>query len=238
MPRGSRNERRYLDTDKMILSITKMSMKKSAKRPASYHHGDLRKALLRSAEAILRRDGLAALTLRASAREAGVSHAAPAHHFPNLAALLSELAAAGYERLAASIRKALEGENAAAAGRAYVRFALENREMFLLMADPGRLDAKNPVLAGARRDALLALAATGSVAAEAPTLEQLGEITGNWALVHGFSMLMLTGRLDGLLRMAPRGMDAMGLLDAVLSSGREPPARPTERKRARRHRSC
>ena len=63
-----------------------------------YHHGALRAALLNAAEAILERDGIAALTLRAAAREAGVSHAAPAHHFGSLSGLLSELAASGFVR--------------------------------------------------------------------------------------------------------------------------------------------
>ena len=65
----------------------------------TYHHGDLREALLRSAESILKRDGLGALSLRAAARAAGVSHAAPAHHFPDLCSTLSALAAKDLDRL-------------------------------------------------------------------------------------------------------------------------------------------
>jgi len=199
-----------------------MATKRLSKKSESYHHGDLRKALLDSAETILKRDGLNALSLRACAREAGVSHAAPAHHFANLASLLSELAAVGYERLAAALRRALSEENAEAieAGRAYVRFAQNNRQIFFLMSDPSRLDAKNPILARARRDALIALAATGSVPVQQPTLQQLGEITSNWAVVHGFSMLMLTERLGMLLSIAPSGTTTMDLLEVTLSSMR------------------
>src|SRR6185503_1752884 len=65
---------------------------------APYHHGDLRDALLKAAERVLERDGLPGLTLRAVAREAGVSHAAPTHHFGDLSGLLSELAAIGFRR--------------------------------------------------------------------------------------------------------------------------------------------
>src|SRR2546428_13116555 len=71
------------------------------RRPAGetpYHHGDLHAALLAAAERVLERDGLAGLTLRAAAREAGVSHAAPTHHFGDLTGLLSELAAIGFRR--------------------------------------------------------------------------------------------------------------------------------------------
>src|SRR5213593_4370400 len=70
-------------------------------RPAEdtpYHHGALREALLKAAERVLERDGLSGLTLRAVAREAGVSHAAPTHHFGDLTGLLSELAAVGFRQ--------------------------------------------------------------------------------------------------------------------------------------------
>ena len=69
-----------------------------------YHHGALRDALLQAAERVLERDGLAGLTLRAVAREAGVSHAAPTHHFGDLTGLLSELAAIGYRMFNAAPR--------------------------------------------------------------------------------------------------------------------------------------
>src|SRR5512139_1646614 len=69
-----------------------------AKHETPYHHGALRDALLQAAERVLERDGLPGLTLRAVAREAGVSHAAPTHHFGDLTGLLSELAAIGFRR--------------------------------------------------------------------------------------------------------------------------------------------
>src|SRR5262247_3549711 len=76
---------------------------------APYHHGSLREAMVEAAERILERDGIAGLTLRAAAREAGVSHAAPKNHFSDIRGLLSELAAVGFVRfgaaLVANIRK-------------------------------------------------------------------------------------------------------------------------------------
>src|SRR5262245_62317073 len=88
-----------------------------------YHHGALREALLRAAEKVLERDGLPGLTLRAVAREAGVSHAAPTHHFGDLAGLLSELAAIGYRQfgaamIAANAAGSLEQKGLAKIGRA------------------------------------------------------------------------------------------------------------------------
>src|SRR3954467_1879459 len=68
-----------------------------------YHHGALHAALLKAAETVREREALAGLTLRAVAREAGVSHAAPAHHFGDLTGLLSELAAIGYTRFSAAM---------------------------------------------------------------------------------------------------------------------------------------
>src|SRR6266568_6229969 len=69
-----------------------------ATEDSPYHHGALRDALLKAAETVLERDGLAGLTLRAVAREAGVSHAAPTHHFADLTGLVSELAAIGFRQ--------------------------------------------------------------------------------------------------------------------------------------------
>src|SRR5258708_22531445 len=71
-----------------------------------YHHGALRDALLTAAERVLERDGLAGLTLRAVAREAGVSHAAPTHHFGDLTGLVSELAAIGFRQFNAAMAAA------------------------------------------------------------------------------------------------------------------------------------
>src|SRR5262247_2189594 len=80
-------------------TATKQAVRRTrAAAEAPYHHGALRDALLQAAEKVLERDGLPGLTLRAVAREAGVSHAAPTHHFGDLTGLLSELAATGYRQ--------------------------------------------------------------------------------------------------------------------------------------------
>jgi AcrR family transcriptional regulator len=81
------------------LATAKQAVRRTrAAGDSPYHHGALRDALLQAAEKLLERDGLPGLTLRAVAREAGVSHAAPTHHFGDLTGLLSELAAIGYTR--------------------------------------------------------------------------------------------------------------------------------------------
>src|SRR5437588_3765149 len=101
---------------------------RAAPADTPYHHGDLHDALLAAAERVLERDGLPGLTLRAVAREAGVSHAAPTHHFGDLTGLLSELAAIGFRRFNEAMVAAGNSEThplmkAMARAKAYVAYA-------------------------------------------------------------------------------------------------------------------
>src|SRR5580658_11275763 len=77
-----------------------------AVEPKPYHHGDLRRALMESADAILEREGPNALSLRAVAREAGVSPAAPYHHFKDKDELLGAIAREGFARLSLALVEA------------------------------------------------------------------------------------------------------------------------------------
>src|SRR6201996_8621941 len=116
---------------------------RGAANDAPYHHGALRDALLQAAERVLERDGLSGLTLRAVAREAGVSHAAPTHHFGDLTGLLSELAAIGYRRFSAALATAADPNDAdQGLGRAhaYLRFARSYPGLYGLMFRTERLD--------------------------------------------------------------------------------------------------
>lgn len=111
-----------------------------ADRP--YHHGDLRSALLTSAERTLAERGPTALSLRGLAREAGVSHAAPGRHFKDKQALLDALAHSGFQRLQAALEQAGDAQSSAgtdteayllALARAYMGFALPNAALLDLM---------------------------------------------------------------------------------------------------------
>jgi AcrR family transcriptional regulator len=199
-----------------------MAMNRTRKKTETYHHGDLREALLRSAEAILRLDGLAALSLRAAARAAGVSHAAPAHHFPDLSSLLSALAAEGFDRLADKLTDAANKgrDTPLELAKTYIAFAKANPALFQLMSDPSRLDSKNSALQTARNRSISILAGTRGANMENPTLAQVGAMTGNWALIHGLSILLSTGRLGTLIRIAPKGTTEMDLIEAAISSMR------------------
>jgi AcrR family transcriptional regulator len=193
---------------------------------APYHHGALHAALLQAAETVLERDGLSGLTLRAAAREAGVSHAAPTHHFGDMTGLLSELAAAGFRKFGAALNAAAERRASAsdrmeAMGEAYVAFARDYPGMFLLMFRGERLDVARPNLREAMDDAFAVLtrgvsARRGAMSPSAP-LAAVADIARSWALVHGFAMLMLDHRLDHVLAHLPEGMDERALLRAVLT---------------------
>ena len=114
---------------------TKRPTQKSADKKRPYHHGALRGALLEAAEQVLLREGVEGLTLRAVAREAGVSHAAPKNHFDNLEGLLSDLAAIGFERFRTMmLAEATNGDEPRdafnATGRGYVAFAKQTPAAF------------------------------------------------------------------------------------------------------------
>lgn len=113
-------------------------MPSSSTQSRPYHHGDLRSALLATAERTLRDKGAAALSLRELAREIGVSHAAPGRHFKDKQSLLDALALAGFGRMAETLEAAddpalpLEPRLTALA-RAYLGFALDNAALLELM---------------------------------------------------------------------------------------------------------
>lgn len=106
-----------------------------------YHHGDLRRALIQAAERVLERDGPQALSLRAVAREAGVSPAAPYHHFKDKSDLLKAIAEAGFEALGAAIRAGIEADpehKMTTIGVSYVKFARANPALYRVMYDCSR----------------------------------------------------------------------------------------------------
>lgn len=197
-------------------------------RTSSYHHGDLRETLLAAAEALLEQGGVPALTLRAVARAAGVSHAAPAHHFGDLTGLLSDLAAIGFLRLGAAFDRAMDEAGSAPAarltamGKAYVRFARAHPGLFMLMFRSERLDMARPGLREATAAAGQALRAATDDALpserETSPVQAVARVAALWSLVHGFAVLLIDNRLRGLIGALGPGGDADALLDAVLDA--------------------
>jgi AcrR family transcriptional regulator len=208
-----------------------MGMKKPARRATSrpYHHGDLRTAVLAAAEAIIEREGIDALTLRAVARAVGVSHTAPKNHFGDLEGLLSELAAVGYRRYGKALAAAMDAAGVdprarmRAMGRAYVGFARQHPGLFLLMFRSERLDMTRPALREAieaARAALRSAAASSATVKPSTPLQAAARATASWSLVHGFAMLLLDGRLKNTIASLPDGAGADTLLEAILDATR------------------
>jgi AcrR family transcriptional regulator len=157
-----------------------------------YHHGDLRRVLLEEAVASLRESGPAALSLRDLARRAGVSHAAPAHHFGDKRGLLTAVAAEGFRRLAASLGATYEAtRDFAEVGVAYVTFAVEERPYFDVMFRPDLYDPDDPELVAARSASGAALYGPAATVSDAPLEAGIAA----WSLVHGLATLGLAGNL-------------------------------------------
>jgi AcrR family transcriptional regulator len=164
---------------------------------ATYHHGDLRAACLSAALELLEEGGATALSLRAVARRAGVSAAAPYRHYADREALVSAVAAVGYgelaERLAAAHPAPSTPEQLARVGVAYVEFALEQPALFRMMfGEPCDRDNEERVAA----TAAVSLYLREIVARCFPRADPEALAPAIWALVHGLAFLHLDGRLD------------------------------------------
>ena len=168
-----------------------------------YHHGDLRTALIAAGRELLAENGERGFTLRECARRAGVSHAAPAHHFPSVGDLLAEIAAAGFEDLTTSMRKFAEEAPAGDApgrlmglGRGYVAFALGNRAVFQLMFRSETFSFDNEHFAAARRAAFDCLVhAVDAALPNAAPAERSLTVDRCWSIVHGFATLVIEGQI-------------------------------------------
>jgi AcrR family transcriptional regulator len=145
---------------------------------STYHHGDLRSAVLAAADELIEKDGVDRLSVREAARRAGVSHNAPYRHFPHREALLTALAAKGFSLL----EMALENRSGRELGEAYVRFALAHPQRFRLMFAKGEPHAVYERFA----TAFAGSGAEAKVAAAAA-----------WSLIHGLADLILDGHLEG-----------------------------------------
>lgn len=170
----------------------------------SYHHGELRAALIQAALDVLEQDGPDGLSLRGLARAVGVSSMAPYHHFADRAELLAAVATEGFERLQ-SRKQAIQAgqpdvrEALAAGGANYVRFILDNPNLYRLMRSPEFSDHRRyPALhraASAPAKTLLDL--MGRLVAEqslkSPSPSEGAQLL--WGLSHGIGTLALEGQI-------------------------------------------
>lgn len=163
----------------------------------TYHHGDLRSALVRAALELLEEHGETELSLRAAARRAGVSPAAPYRHYADREALVSAVAAVGYrelaERLAAAHPAPSTPEELAAVATAYVQFALERPALFRIMfGEPCDRDNDERVAAAAAVSRYV----RSIVERTFPLADAEALATAIWALVHGLAFLHLDRKFD------------------------------------------
>jgi AcrR family transcriptional regulator len=184
---------------------------------STYHHGDLRAALLDAALEVLEEDGATALSLRGIARRAGVSPAAPYRHYADREALVSAVAAVGYrelaERLAAAHPAPSNRAQLADVAVAYVRFAIERPALFRIMfGEPCDRDNDERVAA----TAAVTLYLREIVARCFPDSDPDALAPAIWALVHGLAFLYLDGKLDARTPAAVAGR-VTAAVEAVLS---------------------
>jgi AcrR family transcriptional regulator len=187
----------------ILVSMTGRTGKAGRAKRRAYHHGDLREALIEGALEILGRDGLEALTLRAVARWAGVSQAAPYRHFSDRRALVAAVAERGFERLQQTMLQRMEEQPEGRAGlkqvaKAYVEFGLANAAVYRVMFGPEvAITADLPALRETARgvlgfvaEGIRRLQAAGLVGDGDPWLMAIA----TWSMLHGLVMLTLDGQ--------------------------------------------
>jgi AcrR family transcriptional regulator len=165
---------------------------------SAYHHGDLRAALVSSALALLEDGGAEALSIRAVARHAGVTAAAPYRHYADRDALLSAVAAVGYQELGevliAANPEPSTADELADVAVAYVQFALRRPALFRVMfGEPCDPSSPERVQATAAITAYV----NGIVTRAFPDSDTESLSDAVWALVHGLAFLHLDGKFDG-----------------------------------------
>ena len=183
-------------------------MKRPAAGARTYHHGDLKNALLATASRLIAERGAEAVSLREISQAAGVSHAAAYRHYADKQAIWADLAEAGFRELAASHRAAVAEtpggpvEQLGAAGRAYVDFGVRQPHLLQLMFGGLVVDWQSyPSLVQASAALAEALAGVVQAGQESGELRagELRDLTlAAWSLVHGLALLIVGRRIPGV----------------------------------------
>ncbi len=208
---------------------------RTRKRADRYHHGDLQHALLAAAIEHVGRQGVASLSLRAIAEDLGVSRAAPYRHFPSRAALLAEIADAGFRMLTARMRSAMveAGDDPVArlraGGIAYVEFAANSPAHYTVMFGPDLVEKSHSAqLAAAAAEAFGVLVDTIRAGQDAGHLRKgdpLALALTAWAGVHGLASLLQSGQIRVIRSPAPRASALASVLADDLIAGIRAPRR-------------
>lgn len=165
----------------------------------SYHHGDLKAAILAQAAVLVAERGADGVSLRELARAAGVSHAAPAHHFTDRRGLFTALATEGFRLLAAALAASLADARPdfLDSAVAYVRFALDHPGHYAVMFDRALLDDADADLVAAQAAAGAQLNhGVATLSDPRARADPEAAALAAWSLVHGFATLRLNGAVD------------------------------------------
>ena len=176
-----------------------------------YHHGDLRAALLHAAEVELEENGIEAFSLRKVAKRAGVSHAAPAHHFGDVSGLLTALAVVGNRRFIACMAEAeIDATDAedrlVSAGVGYTQFATRHHALFRLIFASDKVDRSNQDLIDAGRDAFMHMADRVHALKGKHPMEDsaaMMDAMAIWSAAHGIADLFSSGRMIPVQSLDP-----------------------------------
>lgn len=163
-----------------------------------YHHGNLRQEVLAAAADLIASRGVDALSMRDLARQAGVSHGAPAHHFGDRRGLLTALATGGFQRLATILEPSVTAEHFDQTAVAYVRFAATHPGHFDVMFRSECLDLQDRDLRAAQqRTSQLLAVGVDLIDDDRLVIDRPDARHAAWSLVHGLAALWLNGVLEG-----------------------------------------
>ena len=173
------------------------------KKRDTYHHGDLRTALVDAAEAELIASGLQGFSLRKVAVRVGVSHSACSHHFGNTQGLLAALGVRAFGQVLAAMQSRSAGlvspaERVVASGLGYIDFARANPSMFRLIFGSQMICEGSDDLDRAGMAAFDYFAQAIQQLADTPAVEDAAfeeQVYTAWTVTHGFAEMILTGRL-------------------------------------------
>lgn len=171
----------------------------------AHHHGDLRAALVQAGVDLIHEKGPDALSIRKVAAIAGVSHAAPAHHFPSLVHLRTAVVAYGHSLFSKTMRAEMDVEKTKspraillAAGRGYIQFVLDNPSLYHLMFGGAEVIGTDPEFQNSSARSTSILAEISAPILPGPAGKQGNQLLV-WSIIHGFAGILLndnTGRID------------------------------------------
>jgi AcrR family transcriptional regulator len=207
------------------LSCVKMDYTVTTENRVTYHHGNLREALIEAAVQLLSDAGAAALSLRKVAIQAGVSHAAPYHHFKDKEALLAAVCERGFMSMTEAMNKA-EGDDPFdhlnAIGHAYLSFARSEPDLYRFMFGSEVPDKhEHPELMACAHGTFGTLVEVVERCVESGQtrdghpVEMAMQV---WAMTHGIASILNNGMHEGPLNKLDSPPDMTALLAAYMTS--------------------